>query len=315
MSQVPNSEGGDGSRADKLKESGEAEQSRPTAHEDVKGSSVSCVSGRRASEGSSPPISPSEPPSEDDVKPPPIKPHYYHVGIDFAVRQYGIGKRDMLLKLPMYVPTVKSVGLLQKAAASTLPMLGKNAPADLKKITPPASLTGAPEPFVASLTQGANRLKVEPKVLGYALDGGASNMLNQLLGTAIAVHLQRTGIIKPNGTGNFRGHMLTPAAKGLETTEMLGLNLHAYLRAKVDGAVVIREIIQGKLGAVVSPADYDKRKLAEPKIYSDALCGSMPLIPGVYQVHVLLNDPTTDAEGAGGVSLAEIHCDGDCLFP
>lgn len=316
MSQVPNGEGQGGSRADKLKESGDQEQARPTAHEDVKGSSVSCTSGRRASQSPPGGTSPGEPPGEDDDQPPPpIKPHYYHVGIDFGVSQYGIGTRDMLLKLPMYAPPLKSASPVQKAQNSSIPLRGKDAAPSPKTMSRPSSLTGAPQPFVVSLTNGANRLKVEPKVHGYALDGGANENLNKLLGTGIAVHLQRTGIIKPTGTGNFKGSMLGAPETGLQSTEMMGLNLAAYLRAKVDGAMVIREIVLGKIGAVISQTEYDKRKLAEPKVYSDAQCGSMPLIPGIYQVHVLLEDTTTDSEGAGGVSVVEVHCDGDPLFP
>jgi hypothetical protein len=48
--------------------------------------------------------------------------------------------------------------------------------------------------------------------------------------------------------------------------------------------------------------------------YTHPLGGAMPLIPGVYQIYVLLEDRSTGQPGSGGFELAEVHCDGDCFY-
>lgn len=297
----PKNAGNGGSRAQALKSSGKAEQARPTAHEPTDSPCASCRAARRALKAPLP---------EDE-------PRYVHAGMGFAVTQYGIGKRRMALKLPDFAHGDVTTGapLQNGGAASKLPLAATNEAATPLKITSPDPDAGQPGPFTATLTGGGNALKIEPTVHGYQLDGKSSPALNQLIGKTLAIHIQRTGIIKPTGSGNFGGSMLGVPETSLQVTEMLGLKLFVYLRAKIGGKVEIRELIDGKIAAVISQTEYDKRKLAEPKVYSDAFCGSMPVIPGIYQIHALLDDPNTDSEGNGAITLSEVHCDGDSLYP
>jgi hypothetical protein len=194
-------------------------------------------------------------------------------------------------------------------------LAAKGKPPKFKQVIPPASQEGSPAPFEATFTGGGHSLKSERTVPGYQLDGSSASELNKLMGTTIAVHLQRTGVIRTTDTGNFRDSMLGMPQPGLSTTEMLGIKVYTFMRAKVDGAMGIREVIEGGLERIVSESVYNARKLAQPKVYSGPLSGGMPLIPGVYQVYVLLHDPNETSEGRGQVSLQEVHCDGDPLFP
>lgn len=304
-----------GSRAANLAHSGEVEQARPTAHQDTKAMALACVTGARvAGENLASGDKADEPAAS--TTPPPKEPTYHYLGLGFAVRQYGIGTRKMNLKLPAFAHgAVKSAAPLQKDAASALPMARPAQVPNPLIVWPPDTAQGAPTPFTADMTSGGGGLMAEPTVHGYQLHPVANANLNKLLGKTLAVHIQRSGILKPNGQGNFKGDMLAAPEGGLETTEMLGVKLFVYLQARIEGKVVIRELLDGEVKAVIDEDTYTKRKLAEPNTYSDALCGSMPMIPGVYQVHVLLHDAAVDSEGAGGLALSEVHCDGDCLYP
>ena len=292
-------------RSEQLRQSGELEQGSATAHQKVGAATLSCETAHHA-------LAVSGLPANE-----PVKPQFFHVGVDFTVRQYGIGKRKIGLKLPAYVHASLSSNhaAYDSGADTALPMAKASEPLTPLKIQPQASQTGSPEPFQARLSGGDNALKAQPTVMGYELVGKANKNLNALLGKSLAIHIQRSGILKPNGSGNFKGTMLGTPSADLATTEMLGMKLFVYLRAKVDGQVAIRELVDGKLGQVVPLTQYEQRKLMVAKEFSNNFSGAMPLMPGVYQVHALLDDPGIDAKGAGAIVLAEVHCDGDCLYP
>ena len=287
--------------SESLERAGESEQASPSADQQVAQPSTTCPNA-------------SQPQTVSEAPP---APQYYQLGISLDVTQYGIGKRKLGLKLADFANSaVTSATSLQPATLSDSLPAGEAGKRDPLKIQPPAGNDAAPQPFVAEITEKQNRLKVSPAVEGYELVGGGAAGLNALLGRTLAVHVQRTGILKPNGSGNFKGTMLGVPESGLNATEVLGIKLYVFVRAQVDkkGTTEIRELVDGKIGAVVAQADYDKRKLMEPKPYNHNLGGAMPLVPGVYQIYALLEDRSVGQPGSGGFELAEVHCDGDCLF-
>lgn len=302
MSQAPDAPDPNApSRAQRLSNAGQAELQRPSAHHALAQPGLPCGSGEHALPPDSPP----------PVLPPP--PTYHHVGLGFELHQYAIGKRRLSLELPALVHgSATSAQSFIDAKGTKLPLAPDAQTHDPKKLTPPGP--GDLDPFAARLTSGAGKLKVETTVDGYTRQGGGNANLNDLLGRSIAIHLQRSGILKPVGSGNFKGSMLGTPEAGLNNTEMMALKVFTFVQAMVDGQETIREVIDGKLDQVVTDKEYDERKLAVPLVYSDALCGSMPLIPGVYQVVVLLRDTTIDQPGSGGFVLKEVHCDGDPLY-
>ena len=280
-------------RAGQLAISGVSEQSRSTANQPVRSSFLTCTAGETT-------------------------PHFYHLGLDIKVRQYGIGKRKMNLVLP--TSTLKGMDRKEKAEVDgpSLPMAAPGAIATTLKLHPPPTTEGSPEPFTATFATGANSLKSEAPVKGYQLDDSSLALINPLLGRAIAVHLQRSGILRPRGTGNFDAGKLGAPVTELQNTEIIGMKVHAYLRAKVNGQTLIREIVEGKVGKVILQKTYDDLKQAEPNVFTGEaakLSGSMPLIPGVYQIHVLFQDPNEHDKGGGAISIQEVHCDGDPLYP
>lgn len=238
---------------------------------------------------------------------------YHHIGVGVSFRQYEITGRTGKLEVPARANAgVKDMEALNKASGSAfVPANASDPNPSPLKLYIPGSSPGHEKDFAAETTTGASRLIVESAVQGYQLDGAANAKLNALMGKSLALHFQRSGILKPSGTGNFKGSFLHAQEKGLHTTEMMGLKLFVYARMELNGKLGIYEVVDGKLnGAALSPEVYEKRKLIRDIQYSDAFCGGMPLIPGVYQIHVLL-----DSSGGGAFSLTEIHCDGDPIYP
>jgi hypothetical protein len=290
-------------RSQRLSNAGQAEQQRPSAQQSLGSASLTCSSGEHASQlqGTQPPVLPP-------------RPHFHHVGLGFELQAYRIGARQRSLQLPARSHgAAKTAQNFIDAKGSKLPLAANPQTHHPKQLTPPGA--GDLDPFTGLLTSGAGKLKVEPTVMGYTRVGAAEGQLNDLLGRSIAVHLQRSGILKPSGSGNFKGSMLGKPEAGLNNTEMLALRIYTYVQAMVDGQEAIYAVLDGKLDKVVTRAFYDDRKLAVPNVYADSLCGAMPLIPGVYQVVVLLRDATLDQPGNGGFMLVEVHCDGDPLYP
>ena len=290
-------------RSESLERAGEEEQSSATADQQVAEPSTTCPNA-------------GQPQPANEAAPAPT---YYQLGLSFDLTQYGIGKRKLGVKISHFSNdevTPKTAASLHRAdLADSLPR-GEPGTRDPLKLQPPAGADGAPEPFLGEITEKEQRLKVGPAIKGYELVKGGSATLNALIGRTLAIHVQRSGILKPNGSGNFRGGMLGKPESGLNATEVVGIKLYVFLRAQVGTeATEIRELVNGEIGQVVDQALYDKRKLIEKDAYKGhAHGGNMPLVPGVYQIYVLFEDRTTGQPGSGGFELAEVHCDGDCLY-
>lgn len=242
---------------------------------------------------------------------------YHYIGVGIALQQYPIGSRSEGLNLPARAnSTVADMTVLNAAKDSALVPANssdKN-PCPLKLYPPGTSLTKA---FLGEVTMGASRLIVESTVPGYQADGTENAWLNKLLGQSLGLHYQRSGILRPTGTGNFQGSFLGAQETGLNNTEMMGAKVYIYVRMELNGKQGIYEVVDGALNATALTEDeYKDRVLIinsrdnTPKIqYRDEYCGGMPLIPGVYQVHVLI-----ESAGNGTVSLKEVYCDGDPLY-
>jgi hypothetical protein len=234
---------------------------------------------------------------------------WHHLGLTLEVAQYDIDKRSMGLNLPsMDHPkpdTVDPLHELKSAAAELKP--GGADDTSLLKIRPPKAGQG----FLATLTTGGNALREESGCDSPTLhlDGKACTTMNRVLGKALGIHIERTGVYSPFATERGLWYLRNPEDKPM-ATEKLGLKLYVYLRLELGGAkpAKIYEVDKGLFtGTVVSDKDYEDRKFMRKLYGSTDSGGAMPLMPGVYHVHVLL-----EAAGAD-FHLVEAHCDGDRL--
>jgi hypothetical protein len=232
---------------------------------------------------------------------------WHHVGLGISVRQYDIGTRKQGLEMPAIDNAgIKEMDVLHKTTGNAFPIAG-NGEVSVLKMYPPDKGVG----FRATVTMGANSLREESgsKENTFHIDAKSCANLNSHLGRALAIHFSRSGVFSPYPS-EIGLTTLRNAEPGLSKTDMMGAKIFLYLRIALDGEAKaqIREIVNGKLfGNVIAPEEYEKRKLIQtPQAASDK-GGAMPLIQGVYQLHVLF-------DGAGGqFSVAEIHCDGDPL--
>ena len=232
---------------------------------------------------------------------------YYHVGLRMQFSQYAVRGREMSLALPMhphFVPKETTSEDFHKLSNQTFePANSCDLVRDTLKVYPLDKCH-----FEADLAC-ATQLIAEDGQLGYA-KGPQQTNLNDFLGKAVALHLSRDKTFQVTSTGDFEAKNMQrfdPLAK----TEMLCMELHVYMMAKIDGAAdKIYQIIDGAIAGEITQTDYDKRKYMEEPLHKDKEGGLMPYIPGVYQVHTLIA-----ATQEGDFKLQEVHCDGDCIFP
>jgi len=237
---------------------------------------------------------------------------YHHLGFGLGFGQYPIDRREMALEVPVLNnPGVRNVEPVHAAAGNAFEgSRTTDEPRSAKKIYAPNAYPDNPSVFGAELAMGDNRLVVESGVLGYQLDGATNANLNEFLGKTLALHFSRSGVLRPTGTGNFEASYLGDQERYQNLTEMMGVKLFVYVRLELDGKMGIRELVDGKLKPdILDLNEYRKRVIIQTDQYRDAMCGSMPLIPGLYQVHVLLN-----SEGGGAFSLLSAYCDGDPFY-
>jgi hypothetical protein len=245
------------------------------------------------------------------VKPCEVQKLYCHVGLRLAVCQFGIGERKLSLKLPVLAQgqATQMESLNDLTASGFAPTQSSDDPPSPKKLYP----IGNPDSplYVRADMTCATQLILESPAPGYHR-GGQQGAINEFLGKALAIHLLRTRTFK--ATTSWSSSIYDDARRELQAdpvaTEKMGIKVFAYLLAKVDGKVDIYEIKDGKLGGAVTDAQYKNRKYIAANQFTDGDAGAMPLIPGVSQVHVLI-DGTSD----GFFGLKEIYCDGDRIFP
>lgn len=182
-------------------------------------------------------------------------------------------------------------------------------PPNTARSYPIGASASAPEHIQADLTT-SKPLLIEPGVDGYRCCDRTDPGVNGLITRDIAIHISRTGTGRNDTPGIFSCKDLRLQVDVFRVTEKLALQVHSYLRAKIEGRLGIHEIKQGVVQcAEITPEVYDRRKQLLVKTYRDPEWDQMALIPGVCQVFVLI-----EALGAT-FGVVEVYCDGDRIFP
>ncbi|MDI1442498.1 hypothetical protein [Polyangium sp. 6x1] len=246
----------------------------------------------------------------------PIKP--IHLGIWFRLEQYPVEGRTTSLALGVFhvPPHPKNVETFHKKTTS-----GPYKPHPIVKILPePLSLfeiygigesASAAGRFELGLST-ISSLERSEEGLGYRAQLWSSDSaFNNNLGCGLAVHVNRTHTFTPRigASSEFRYSDLERSTGPL-ATEKFGTNVHTYVKMKLNGTLGIYPIVDGVIvPLVLPPQEYESAKLITKAQYTDAECTAMPLIPGVHQVHILIE------ESGGYFYVSEVHCDGDRIYP
>jgi len=237
---------------------------------------------------------------------------YIHLAIDFVLEQYFITGRKLGLILGI-TPNDFS----NNADGFHKIHSGSYTNSEYEKPPPEAQSPwhtyyygdGANGPFGyrAELTTSFALIK-ERCVEGYR-KGNFDTYFNNFLGQSIAVHVTRTKTFKNENSGNFHcvdtHRVNSPAA-----TEKMAMKIFVYVRMNLNGNQGIYEVKNGQYSDVaIGEEEYRRRKIIKDDQYQDGECQAMPLIPGVYQVHALIE------EFGSSFVLKEVYCDGDCIYP
>jgi len=252
-----------------------------------------------------------------------------YLGVRFKVTQYPILERRWALKLPYFTAQGDLDGdtFHKRNTGSMLVATGDGAspahPFDESKFLPPKYLhelgeaKDDPDAVIADFTTIEPVVKSPKK--GYRSPQESEKQenkrdaqeLNDALGRAVAIHILRDKTFTVTGAGRFECSWLSGQSGSLAATEKLALILYAYLEATIDGKQGIYEIKDGRVTSnVVSRETYDKLKCLELYMHPVMGCYLVPIIPGVLQVHILL-----EQDGNAAIKLKEVHCDGDQVFP
>lgn len=279
----------------------QTERDRPTANRSTDQSSVDCVC-----------------PDE-------VKLAWFYFGAHFRMSQYQIGVRQLSTSIhalpqpPTHEQPFKAVH-----GNNHLPVAARHwelaeVAAQAKGFSPPTLSDGFQ--FDAVLTLQRQSLRSEPRINGYTQDATAEPRLNNLLGYAYSTHVLRDMVVPHRSSGDFTRSCVSTPTKKLEPTEMMGVQLLYFVRARVDGRIQIRQVRNGQLGGEVTKAHYDDVKLANvlaaPMANADGdrpESGDLGIVPGIYTITVLVEDAGTESQGTGGFRLVEAYCDGDCLY-
>ncbi|MFH1216406.1 MAG: hypothetical protein V1706_07890 [Pseudomonadota bacterium] len=259
-----------------------------------------------------------------------VSPDVY-IGLKLSIRQYPIKNRRWSLMLPSIAKekATESDVFHKQGANNALSVkstaIPPNHPFNDKEFLPPKDLydlgvnRNSPDSILAALTINEPLVPVKK---GYRLVKEAEKNtknkeaedLNRVLGQAIAIHVLRDRTFELNNTGRFACAWITGQSSAMKPTEKLALILVPYIKTTINDQSGIFEIKNGVVTTdLISEQEYEKRKHIDENQFNGANCGGMPLIPGVLQVHVLIEqDP---ASGTAGFVLKELHCDGDRLFP
>jgi hypothetical protein len=135
--------------------------------------------------------------------------------------------------------------------------------------------------------------------------------LNDFLGQSVALHIARSKNYVMPPKGHFKCTNLEKAQNSkIENTEMMCAKIFPFVKLTAADKSAIFAIVDGKVSTeVVKKADYDEAKLIAKDSHNDPEGGSMKLIPGVLQFHILIELNENEFQ------VTEVHCDGDCIFP
>lgn len=241
------------------------------------------------------------------------------VGVWFTLDQYTIERRSTTLKLAaLKNDPAAAVEPFHAAAPTAFASASVTA-----KVPEPPSLghiypVGASPPTAARFEAGLTSASVlVPSAVddGFLVEPGAPLLppgyreFNEYLGAALAVHVFRTHTFRPRDTGDFAWSKIERVDVAA-ATEKFALKVYPYLKARLNGVLGIFPVGFGVISATpIDETEYNKRKLIEGDNFKSGECKSMPLIPGVCQIHILI-------ELSGGLfRTKEVYCDGDCIFP
>lgn len=236
-----------------------------------------------------------------------------HLGLWLQVDQYPVAGRETSVFLTAVDNSkTKEAGDFHKLTDSPYKTSSNvNAlpePPELNTLYPIKNTAAPVRKFEAGVTTKAMLVK-KTGDQGYDVEETADASWNSRLGMSLAFHVRRTRTFRPTGSGNFDWKKIE-RVEGPSATEKFGVKVFAYVKGKLYGKPGIYPIDNGKIApASIEEKEYTSRKLIEKPQYFDKECVSMPLIPGVHQVHVLIE------EKGGSFRVTEVHCDGDRIFP
>jgi hypothetical protein len=246
---------------------------------------------------------------------------YYEFGINFKVQQYAIDGRKLALSVPVRpnsavpktTPDVDHpVGNFfhQLPTSSFTQSNTCDVPPKFKKAYSEGD-PNSPTNFVMKLTNNTRLIAEDNFKDGYEDEQSQQADLNDFLGKALAIHLSRTHTLDTQGNwGNWKMKYLQNAGNTFHITEKMCVKLFAYLKTKLHGKEAIYKIEDGKIGSEITEQDYRKAKLLQTDPHSHFEGDSMPCIPGVQQIHILIK-----SRSEGGFNVKEIYCDGDRIYP
>lgn len=135
--------------------------------------------------------------------------------------------------------------------------------------------------------------------------------VNDDFGQSVGLHIARSKTFEVTESGNFKCKNLAKAPKtSVDATEKMCAKIFPYVKLVAEDVASIYPIVDGIVEfTAISEKEYNSRKRIEKNVYSDSECGSMPLIPGVLQIHILIELLDSDFK------MTEVYCDGDCIFP
>jgi hypothetical protein len=243
----------------------------------------------------------------------PLKKSYIHLAIDLILDQYFVNGREQGLKLSALINDwANNADQFHKSQDDSFPTR-------LPVEKPPERLSPynlyyigdavkGPLTFRAQMTTSCPLIK-DHGLEGYGFDKSYVSYFNNYLGQGMALHVTRTKTFNNLVSGDFRWKNVRRIGSHA-ATEKMGMKIYVYVRMNLDGKPGIYEVKNGIIIPLPKSQEfYDKRKLIKDDQFTDNECESMPLIPGVHQVSILIE------ESGSSFSLKEVYCDGDCIYP
>jgi hypothetical protein len=240
---------------------------------------------------------------------------HIHLGIGFVLDQYFIKNRKQEVKLAaLAYDSANLADTCHKVEESSYDNPAESFH-DGREMLPPkkiyyaGDLNNGPVTLRAEMTTSTPFLKYRD-VGGYHEDSSSNYIdFNTHLGTAMAMHVSRTKTFRVQGSGNFNLDTVVPVSDPA-ATEKMAFKIHVYVRMNLEGNDGIHRIAYGKIHKeIIDVQKYNQLKLIGDDQFRNDDCTSMPFIPGVQQVHVLIR------ESGGSFDLEEVYCDGDRIYP